>query len=90
MIREFVTPLNPVSTITTLAIVANDARRTGQEKLEIFCPSSGPIWDAAANVLGADYHCFLRPKASNMMKWISKDKLLEDFHCDFFFQGDML
>jgi len=90
MIREFVSLQDSVSVISALAAIANSVEYYDQEKLEIFAPAKGPVWEAAASSLGADFLCFLRPKASNMIKWLSTTKLLNDFHCDFILQGDML
>lgn len=89
-IREFITLSNPDSAITALSLIAHSAKYSDQERLEIFTPAKGPIWDAAANSIGADFLCFLRPQASNMIKWISKTKTPSDIHCAFIFQGDNL
>ena len=89
-IREFITLPNPDSAITALSLIAHSAEYSDQERLEIFTPAKGPIWDAAANSIGADFLCFLRPQASNMIKWISSKKTPNDFHFAFIFQGDNL
>jgi hypothetical protein len=90
MIREFVPLLDSASVIAALAIIANSTEHSNEERLEIFAPANGPIWQAAANNLGADFHCFLRPKASNMIKWTSTSKSINEFSCGFILQGDML
>jgi GNAT superfamily N-acetyltransferase len=90
MIREFVPLLDSASVIAALAIIANSPEHSNEEKLEIFAPAYGPIWDAATNSIGADFLCFLRPKASNMIKWISTSKSINEFSCGFILQGDML
>lgn len=89
-IREFITLPNPDSAITALSLIAHSAEYSDHERLEIFTPAKGPIWDAAANNIGADFLCFLRPQASNMIKWISSKKAPDDFHSAFIFQGDNL
>ena len=90
VIREFVPIQDPQSVINALAIIANSEEHDDHEKLEIFAPAKGPVWDSAANSLGADFLCFLRPKASNMINWLSATKRANDFHCDFILQGDFL
>ncbi len=89
-IREFITLPNPDSAITALSLIAHSAEYSDQERFEIFTPAKGPIWEAAANSIGADFLCFLRPQASNMIKWISSKKIPNDFHSAFIFQGDNL
>jgi len=90
MIREFVPLQDSKSVINALATIANSVEYSDQEQIEIFAPAKGPVWEAAANTLGADFLCYLRPKASNMIKWLSATKLANDFHCDFILQGDIL
>ena len=89
-IREFIALPNPDSAITALSLIAHSAEYSDQERLEIFTPAKGPIWDAAANSIGADFLCFLRPQASHMIKWITKKETPIDFHSAFIFRGDNL
>lgn len=89
-IREFIALPDPNSAITALSLIARSAYYSDQERLEIFTPAKGPIWDVAANSIGADFLCYLRPKASNMIKWISSKKMPNDFNFAFIFQGDNL
>lgn len=90
LIREFVPLPDQVSVITALAIIASHAEYCDQGKIEVFTPSTGPVWDAAAQTIGGDFLCFLRPKSSNMIKWISKFRTMADYRCSFILQGDML
>ena len=90
IIREFVPVLDCHSVANTLAVIANYNEVPKAETLEIFTPAKGPIWQAAASKIGADYLCFLRPRASNMIKWISASKTFDEFHCEFILQGDLL
>jgi len=90
MIREFVPLQDSESVINALATIADSVEYSDQEQIEIFAPANGPVWEAAATSIGADFLCFLRPKASNMIKWLSATKLADDFQCNFLLQGDIL
>jgi predicted acetyltransferase len=90
IIREFVPRLDSDAVRTALALIADSPEHAQQERIEIFTPAKGIIWKVAANSLGADFMCFLRPKASNMIKWISSTKSRKDFDCNFLLQGDLL
>lgn len=89
-IREFIPLIDSDSVITSLSLIAHSSQFYRQKSIEIFAPANGPVWNVAANSVGADFLCFLRPRASNMIKWISSTKELNNFHCNFLLQGDIL
>lgn len=90
LIREFVPLIDSISALKALAIIANSVDQSHQEKVEIFSPASGPVWETAANSIGADFLCFLRPRSSNMIKWVSTTKPPNDIYWSFMLQGDIL
>ena len=89
-VREFVSLPNTDSVATALSIIANSTDYFDQESIEIYSPSTGPLWETCKSSIGADFVCFLRPYSSNMIKWISNSKDFNDFGCEFILQGDML
>ena len=90
IIREFVPQIDYKSVCTSLSLIANTPEYSQLNQIEIFAPSRGPVWHAAANILGADFFCFLRPNASNMVKWLQNSNLSKHFDYNFLFQGDIL
>ena len=89
VIREFIPSCDERSVIKALAIVSNYLGLENEHRLEIFAPSRGPIWNVAKESIGADFQCFLRPRSSNMIKWISK-KENSKVNDMFLLQGDLL
>jgi predicted acetyltransferase len=90
IIREFVPRLSTELVVTALSVISNSPQFCTRENIEIYAPAKGPVWHAAAKRLGADYISFLRPRSSNMIKWISASKCIKNFHCEFILQGDIL
>jgi predicted acetyltransferase len=90
LIREFVTWPDTSCAVKALEIIATNKNYLKEGGLEIFAPAHGPLWLAAAHVIGGDYRCYLRPKSSNMIKWLSNRKRPEELESAFILQGDLL
>jgi predicted acetyltransferase len=89
-IREFVPNPDSHSVSTALALIAGLAEYGQSEQIEIFAPAKGGVWNAAATRLGADFLCFLRPRASNMIKWLNSSESRSELDFSFLLQGDIL
>lgn len=89
-IREFVPNLDSNSVSTALALIADFAGYSQNENIEIFAPARGGVWNTAASSLGGDFLCFLRPRASNMIKWLNSSESCSEFDFSFLLQGDIL
>jgi len=89
-IREFIPALDSDSVTTALSLIANSPEYAHRDSIEIFAPAKGPIWNIANDRLGADFQCFIRPRSSNMLKWLSSSESRALFSCNFLLQGDLL
>jgi GNAT superfamily N-acetyltransferase len=89
-IREFVPSLTDGAVSSSLGIIANLARFDSSKTIEIFSPLKGPLLEYAATCSGADFSCFIRPRSSNMIRWLVQANQAYDLSSSFVFQGDNL
>ncbi len=89
-VREFIPVTDPALTERALAIVAAYIGEQGIDNFEIFAPYSGPIHIVSRLSTGADFYSFIRPKASNMIKWLTSSAQPNNIEESFIQQGDNL
>lgn len=90
IIREFVPAMNGHGINDALVTIASLPQFHDRTEIEIFSPFKGPILDYAASTSGADFAAYLRPRASNMIKWLVATPKNELTDYAFIFQGDNL
>lgn len=90
LIREFIPSLEPGSVETALGVIAKVPDFSAAATIEVFAPFRGPVLLEAYRNLEADFCCFLRPRSSNMVKWLSGSALCYANPSIFIYQGDNL
>lgn len=89
-VREFAFEPTQENAFLACSALAVYVRNFGASRLEVFSPATGPVYSLCSDRIDSDFICYIRPSSSNMIKWLSGQRVPRSILESFIFQGDNL